>query len=79
MWSCHACVQFEQRGVPATLIATDAFEAVARRILKSLGYSHIPILVTPNPVVYLTEPQIHARIDTLRDEIVASFVVPLRA
>lgn len=52
---------------------TDAFEAVARRLLKSLGYPDIPILVTPNPVIYLSEPQIHARIDGLMDRIVSSF------
>ena len=52
---------------------TDAFEAVARRLLKSLGYPDIPILVTPNPVIYLSEPEIHERIDGLMNEIVRSF------
>ena len=52
---------------------TDAFEAVARRLLTSLGYPDIPILVTPNPVIYLSEPEIHARIDRLMDKIVGSF------
>ncbi len=31
---------------------TDAFEGVARRLLTSLGYPEVPVLVTPNPVVY---------------------------
>lgn len=52
---------------------TDAFEAVARRLFKSLGYPDVPILVTPNPVIYLSEPEINARIDDLLDSIVASF------
>jgi hypothetical protein len=52
---------------------TDAFEGVARRLLKSLGYPDIPILVTPNPVIYLTEPAIQQRIDTLLDRITGSF------
>ena len=52
---------------------TDAFEAVARRLLQSLGYPDIPILVTPNPVIYLSQPEIHARIDGLMDRIVCSF------
>jgi hypothetical protein len=52
---------------------TDAFEAVARRLLKSLGYPDIPILVTPNPVIYLSEPEIHERIDGLMVELVRSF------
>jgi hypothetical protein len=62
------------------LIVTDAFEAVARRLFKSLGYPDVPILVTPNPVIYLTEPEINARIDHLLDGIVASFgTAPERA
>jgi hypothetical protein len=52
---------------------TDAFETVARRLFKSLGYPDVPILVTPNPVIYLTEPEIDARIDRLLDPIVTSF------
>jgi len=52
---------------------TDAFESTARRLLKSLGYPDVPILVTPNPVIYLSEPEIHERINGLLDKIVASF------
>jgi hypothetical protein len=52
---------------------TDAFEAVARRVFGSLGYPDVPILVTPNPVIYLTEPEIDARIDHLLGGITASF------
>jgi hypothetical protein len=52
---------------------TDAFESTARRLLRSLGYPHVPILVTPNPVIYLSEPEIHERIDGLLDRIVESF------
>lgn len=52
---------------------TDAFESVARRLLQSLGFPEVPILVTPNPVIYLSEPEIHARINGLLDKIVASF------
>ena len=52
---------------------TDAFESVARRLLQSLGYPQVPILVTPSPVVYLSESEIHQRIDGLMDRIVASF------
>jgi len=52
---------------------TDAFEGVARRLLASLGYPGVPILVTPNPVIYLTEAEIHGRIDRLMAAIVRSF------
>jgi hypothetical protein len=56
---------------------TDAFEAVARRLLKSLGYPDVPVIVTPAPVVYLEERAIHDRVDTLLDPIRASFDAPL--
>jgi hypothetical protein len=59
--------------VPTTLVVTDAFEAVAKRLLKSLGYPDVPVLVTPNPVIYLTEPQIDARMDDLLPRIGTSF------
>jgi hypothetical protein len=59
--------------VPTTLVVTDAFENVARRLLKSLGYPDVPILITPNPVIYLTEPEIERRIDGLLEGLVASF------
>jgi len=52
---------------------TDAFESTARRLLKSLGYPQVPVIVTPNPVIYLTEPEIQERVTTLLDRIVASF------
>ncbi len=52
---------------------TDAFESVARRLLKSLGYPNVPLLVTPDPVIYLSEPEIHARIDALLEPLIASF------
>ena len=59
---------------------TDAFEAVAQRLFKSLGYPDVPILVTPNPVIYLTESQINERVDALLGKIVASFeAAPARA
>jgi hypothetical protein len=52
---------------------TDAFESVARQLLKSLGYPNVPIIVTPAPVIYLSEPEINARIDGLLDPIISSF------
>ena len=73
MWSCHTCAQFQQRGIPATLIVTDAFEDVAVSLLKALGQADVPILVTATPVIYLNESQIQKRIDELLEKIVRSF------
>ncbi len=55
---------------------TDAFESVAAVLLKALGYPDVPILVTATPVIYLSEPEIHERIDSLLGKIVGSFGEP---
>jgi len=52
---------------------TDAFEGTARRLLTSLGYPGIPLIVTPNPVIYLSDAQIQERVTTLLDQVVGSF------
>lgn len=72
MWSVHTCVEFEKRGIPATVIVTDIFETRAKQLLRSLGFPHIPVLVTPNPVVYLTKAEIHQRLEILLGEVVQS-------
>lgn len=72
-------MEFEKRGVPATVIVTDNFEVAARQILKSSGYSHVPVLVTPYPVAYLTEPEIHARVNDLIHELIKSLCDPVTA
>lgn len=55
---------------------TDAFEGVAAALLKALGYPDVPILVIAAPVIYLSEPEIHERIDSLLGKIVESFREP---
>jgi len=54
-------------------VVTDAFEAVARRLFRTLGYPDVPVLVTPNPVIYLSERQINERVDVLLAAIESSF------
>jgi hypothetical protein len=75
LWSVRACIEFEKRGVPASVIVTDVFEHRAHQLLTSLGYPHIPVLVVKNPVIYLTEPEIDRRIDQLLDKLSASLCV----
>lgn len=71
-------MQFEKRGIPATLIVTDAFESSARQLLRSLGHPHVPVLVTPDPVTYLSESEIHERINRLLDKLAASLCASAR-
>ena len=72
LWSVRACIEFEKRGIPASVVVTDVFEHRAHQLLTSLGYPHIPVLVVKNPVIYLTEPEINQRIDQLLDKLAAS-------
>ena len=74
MWSIHACVEFEKRGIPATAIVTDIFEIRAKQLLRSLGFPDLPVLITPNPIVYLKREGIHQRVERLLDEIVESLI-----
>jgi|SRR5271155_5142470 len=76
LWSVRACVEFEKRGIPASVIVTDVFEHRAHQLLTSLGYPHIPVLVVANPVIYLTEPEINKRIDSLLGDLVGSLSKP---
>jgi hypothetical protein len=62
--------------VPASVIVSDNFEAAAKQIVKSAGYPDIPVLVTANPVMYLTPPEIQQRIDEFFDQVVASLREP---
>jgi len=55
-------------------VVTDVFEIRAHQLLKSLGYPDIPVLVTPNPVVYLRLAEIEKRVDGLLDPIMKSFI-----
>ena len=48
----------------------------AHQVLKSLGYPDIPVLVTPNPVMYLTEPEIQDRVNSLIGKVAASLCNP---
>jgi hypothetical protein len=73
LWSVKACVEFEKRGIPTAVVVTDVFEKRAHQLLTSLGYPHIPVVVTANPVIYLTGAEAHARIDggLLKDVVTA--------
>ena len=72
MWSVHACVEFEKRGIPATVIVTDIFEVRARQLLRALGFPDMPVLITPNPVVYLKGEELEERVNSLLNEVVES-------
>ena len=69
MWSVHAAARFETQGIPSVMIATDLFLEYARRLLASLGCGHVPVLITPDPIVYLDHTDIQRRADVIVPQI----------
>ncbi len=65
------------RGIPSSLIVTDVFETRSKETLELYGYQHVPVLVTPNPVVYLQGPEIHKRTEDLLDRVICSLTSEL--
>jgi hypothetical protein len=66
----HDTVEFEKRGVPATMILTGVFKNAAVHQFRSRGLDGHPFVELPHPISNLTAPQM--RDLTLRhmDEIV---------
>ena len=63
-------MEFERREVPAVVIATDVFEVLARHHLRSRGFGHVPVVVTANPIVYLSPQQLRDRAASLVETVV---------
>ncbi len=70
MCSVHDTVEFEKRGIPATMVLTSVFRNAAIHQFRSRGLEGHPFVELPHPVSNLTPEQM--REVTLRhvDEIV---------
>jgi hypothetical protein len=58
--SVHDTVEFEKRGIPATMFITQAFRNAAVYQFRSKGMDGHPYIELPHPVSNLTEAQIKA-------------------
>ena len=54
MCSVHDTIEFEKRGVPATVIITQAFRNAAVSQFRSKGMDGHPFIELPHPVSNLT-------------------------
>ena len=54
MCSVHDTIEFEKRGVPATVIITEAFRNAALFQFKSKGMEGHPYIEMPHPISNLT-------------------------
>ena len=55
MCSVHDTVEFEKRGIPATMFLTQAFRNAAIYQFRSKGMEGHPYIELPHPVSNLTE------------------------
>ena len=60
MCSVHDTVEFEKRGIPATVIITEAFRKTADFQFRGNGMEGHPYVVLPHPVSSLTAEEMHA-------------------
>jgi hypothetical protein len=56
----HDTVEFEKRGIPATMFITQAFRNAAVYQFRSKGMDGHPYIELPHPVSNLTEAQMKA-------------------
>ena len=70
MCSVHDTVEFEKRGIPATMVLTSVFKNAAIHQFRTRGMDGHPFIELPHPVSNLTPEQM--REVTLRhvDEVV---------
>ncbi len=54
MCSVHDTVEFEKRGIPATVFLTQAFKNAAVHQFRSKGMDGHPLIELPHPVSNLT-------------------------
>ena len=60
MCSVHDTVEFEKRGIPATMFLTQAFKNAAVYQFRSRGMDGHPFIELPHPVSNLTPDEMRA-------------------
>lgn len=60
MCSVHDTVEFEKRGIPATVFLTQVFRNAAVHTFRSKGMDGHPLIELPHPVSNLTREEMRA-------------------
>ena len=60
MCSVHDTVEFEKRGIPATLVLTSVFRNAAEHHFRTRGLEGHPFIELPHPISNLTTEQMRA-------------------
>ena len=72
MCSVHDTVEFEKRGIPATMILTSVFTNAAVHQFRTRGLEGHPFIELPHPISNLTREQMREVTVRYTDEIVRS-------
>lgn len=70
MCSVHNAVEFEKRGIPATVIINAAFRNALEVQFKGKGMPGHPCVELPHPVYYLSREELSAITKQHLDEVV---------
>jgi len=66
----HDAVEFEKRGIPATVILTQVFRNAAVAQFRARGMDGHPLIELPHPISNLTPEEMRAVTLTYVDELV---------
>ena len=70
MCSVHDTIEFEKRGIPATVFLTQAFRNAAVYQFRSKGMDGHPFVELPHPISNLTASQMRAVTQRFVDQFV---------
>jgi hypothetical protein len=73
--SVHDTVEFEKRGIPATVVLTSVFRNAAIHSFKTKGLEGHPFIELPHPISNLTADEMRALTLRHADELVAQLTM----
>jgi hypothetical protein len=73
--SVHDTVEFEKRGIPATVVLTSVFTNAAIHSFKTKGLEGHPFIELPHPISNLTADEMRALTLRYADELVAQLTM----
>ena len=75
MCSVHDTVEFEKRGIPATVVLTSVFRNAAIHSFKTKGFEGHPFIELPHPISNLNADEMRALTLRYADELVAQLTM----
>jgi hypothetical protein len=73
--SVHDTVEFEKRGIPATVVLTSVFKNAAIHSFKTKGLDGHPFIELPHPISNLTADEMRTLTVRYTDELVAQLTM----